>query len=78
MYNDASVYETIDYYDVTPIYPWVKKTGIMPVGHPKIITEKIRDLDKYKGLVKCKVLPPKRLYHLILPTKMNGKLFNMC
>ena len=47
--------------------------------HPKIITENFGDLDKYEGLVKCKVLPPKRLYHLILPTKMNGKLlFHLC
>ena len=75
MYIDASVYENIDYYGVTSLYP-CNKTGKIPVGHPKIITENVGDLDKYEGLVKCKVLHPKRLYHWILPTKLNEK--NYC
>ena len=44
------------------------------MGHPEIITENFNDLDLYEGIVKCKVLPPKRLFHPVLPCKMNGKL----
>ena len=31
-------------------------------------------LDNYEGLIKCKVLPPKALFHPVLPCKVNGKL----
>ncbi len=79
LYKEASVDEDIDYYDVTSLYPWVNKTGKIPLGHPEIITENFRDLDQYEGLVKCKVLPPKSLFHPVLPSKTNGKLlFRLC
>ena len=59
--------------------PWVNKTGKIPVGHPEIITENFKDLDMYEGPIKCKVLPPKGLFHPVLPCKMNGKLlFHLC
>ena len=49
------------------------------MGHPEIITENFKDLDMYEGIVKCKLLPPKGLFHSILPCKMNGKLlFPLC
>ena len=79
LYKEASDNEEIDYYDVTSLYPWVNKTGKIPVGHPEITTENFNDLDLYEGIVKCKVLPPKRLFHPVLPCKMNGKLlFHLC
>ena len=79
LYKETSDNEEIDYYDVTSLYPWVNKTGKIPVGHPEIITENFNDLDLYEGIVKCKVLPPKRLFHPVLPCKMNGKLlFHLC
>ncbi len=79
LYKEASVDEDIDYYDVTSLYPWVNKTGKIPLGHPEIITESFRDLDQYEGLVKCKVLPPKSLFHPVLPSKTIGKLlFHLC
>ncbi|XP_045201509.2 uncharacterized protein LOC123555044 [Mercenaria mercenaria] len=79
LYKEASADETIDYYDVTSLYPWVNKTGKIPLGHPKIVTENFKELDKYEGLIKCKVLPPKGLFHPVLPSKCNGKLlFHLC
>ncbi|XP_052806406.1 uncharacterized protein LOC128235642 [Mya arenaria] len=79
MYKKASQDEDIDYYDVTSLYPWVNKTGKIPVGHPEIITENFKELHDYEGLVKCKILPPRKLFHPILPSKTNGKLlFHLC
>ena len=79
MYKEASDTEDNDYYDVTSLYPWVNKTGKIPTGHPEIITENFKDLSKYEGLLKCRVLPPKGLFHPVLPCKMNGKLlFHLC
>ena len=45
LYKEASADEHIDYFDVTSLYPWVNKTGKIPVGHPEIITENITVLD---------------------------------
>ncbi|GFY73808.1 uncharacterized protein TNIN_455191 [Trichonephila inaurata madagascariensis] len=47
------------YIDFTSLYPWVNKYCQYPVGHPEIITEDFRDIDRYFGLVKCKGFPPK-------------------
>ena len=79
LYKEASKEESIDYYDVTSLYPWVNKTGKIPLGHSDIITENFDILDNYEGLIKCKVLPPKALFHPVLPCKVNGKLlFHLC
>ncbi|GFS38667.1 uncharacterized protein NPIL_244541 [Nephila pilipes] len=65
--------------DVTSLYPWVNKYCEYPVGHPEIITDGFRDIDTYFGLVKCKVSPPKKLYHPVLPYRCHGKLmFPLC
>ncbi|GFT35662.1 uncharacterized protein TNCV_2849541 [Trichonephila clavipes] len=67
------------YIDFTSLYPWVNKYCEYPVGHPEIITEDFRDIDSYFGLVKCKVFPPKKLFHPVLPFRCNGKLmFPLC
>ncbi|KAJ8307842.1 hypothetical protein KUTeg_014625 [Tegillarca granosa] len=51
------------------------------VGHPEIITsglDKI-NLNDFFGIVKCKILPPRRLFLPVLPVKCNGKLtFPLC
>lgn len=79
LYNAAIADKQIKYYDVTSLYPWVNKTGKVPVGHPQIITENFKDISQYEGLVKCKVLPPKGLYIPVLPMKGNNKLmFSLC
>ena len=40
LYEDATVEKYTKYYDVTSLYPFVNKTGKIPLGHPEIITLK--------------------------------------
>ncbi len=54
--------ECIKYYDVTSLYPFINKTGKVPLGHPEIITENFSNIDAYEGIIKCKVIPPKGLF----------------
>ena len=42
------MHDDMDYYDATSLYPWVNKTGKIPMGHPEIITEKFANLKKYE------------------------------
>jgi hypothetical protein len=79
LYKEASSDEEINYYDVTSLYPWVNKTQKIPIGHPKIITENFSSVNQYEGLIKCKVILPKGLFHPVLPCRCNGKLlFYLC
>lgn len=79
LYEESSDSSTIHYYDVTSLYPWVNKTGKIPMGHPDIITDNFKDVHQYEGLIKCKILPPRGLYTPVLPVKCNGKLlFSLC
>ena len=49
------------------------------MGHPEIITKDFKPLDEYFGMAKVKVLPPRELYHPVLPYRSNGKLkFPLC
>ena len=49
------------------------------VGHPRIITENFEDISTYFGLIKCTVLPPRGLFHPVLPYRTQGKLmFPLC
>lgn len=71
--------ETIQYYDFTSLYPWTNKYCRYPVGHPTIITDNFQDMSQYFGLAKVKILPPRKLYHPVLPYSSNGKLkFPLC
>ena len=79
LFKEASMEEEINYYDVTSLYPFINKTGKIPLGHPDIITEQFLPIDNYEGLIRCKVLPPKGLFHPVLPYRVNGKLmFPLC
>lgn len=79
LFDKTSDTKTINYYDVTSLYPWVNKTGKVSIGHPEITTDNLKDVQYYEGLVKCTVLPPSGLYIPVLPTKYNGKLlFSLC
>ena len=43
-----------------------------------ILTD-FKHVNEYYGLIKCKVLPPRDLYHPVLPVKIDGKLmFPLC
>lgn len=79
LYQEASDTMEIKYYDVTSLYPYVNKTGKVPLGHPHIITENFKDISQYEGLIKCKIVAPRGLYLPVLPAKSNGKLlFSLC
>ncbi|KYN29458.1 hypothetical protein ALC57_01096, partial [Trachymyrmex cornetzi] len=79
---------TIRYVDVCSFYPYICKTGKFPVKHPTVyVGKECRELtgssgveiDKVEGLVYCTILPPRTLYHPVLPVRMHGKLmFALC
>jgi len=65
------------------LYPTVNKYGEYPIGHPKIYTENFEPISTtqrpYNGLIKATVLPPRNLYHPLLPFRHGGKLlFPLC
>lgn len=76
------------YFDIRSLYPFVCKTGEYPIGHPtiyigkecqKLTGSKNDDITNVHGIVKCNVLPPRDLYHPVLPVRMHGKLlFPLC
>ena len=71
--------EKIEYLGFTSLYPWVNKTCKYPVGHPEVITSDFKEIDQYFGIAKVRILPPRGLYHPVLPYKSNGKLkFPLC
>ena len=79
LYKEVAPDETISYYDVTSLYPFINKTTKYPLNHPTRIFDEFEPLSKYEGLVKCRVLPPRGLLLPVLPTKIGGKLlFALC
>ncbi|XP_036144598.1 uncharacterized protein LOC118646236 [Monomorium pharaonis] len=92
--NIATLYEVkstekMRYVDVCSLYPFVLKTGAFPIGHPDIYIGEECDrligtapnfnFDNVEGLVRCKILSPRNLYHPVLPVRVNGKLlFGLC
>ena len=71
------------YVDFVSLYPTVNYSKRYPVGHPTKILEPDEYDNKWFGFMKCKVLPPKGLYHPVLPVKtMCGNaeklLFPLC
>ena len=79
LYAEATSENQIKYYDVTSLYPFINKMRKIPLGHPSIITGNLEDINRYEGLIKCRVLPPRQLYIPVLPTKCYRKLvFSLC
>ena len=73
--------EKIQYVDVISLYPYICKYGKFPIGHPKVYVgaDCPPDCLNREGIIKCKVLPPRKLYHPVLPYKRNSKLmFSLC
>jgi hypothetical protein len=67
------------YIDFTSLYPWAQKYCAYPVGHPVYITENFGPLKDYFGLIKCKILPPRKLFDPVLPARYTDKLiFTLC
>ncbi|KYN20104.1 hypothetical protein ALC57_07532 [Trachymyrmex cornetzi] len=86
---DVAGTEKICYIDVCSLYPHVLKTGAFPIGHPKIyIGEECSELigvapdfdfNSFEGLIRCKVLPPRDLFHPVLLYRIRDKLlFALC
>ena len=73
--------ESILYYDICSLYPFILKYGNLPSSDKyEIIFENFQDINKYQyGVVQCNILPPKTLYIPILPHKIKNKLiFTLC
>jgi hypothetical protein len=72
----AQAYEDIslEYVDFKCLYPFVLKNRPFPINHPKTIIKNFQDIRNYFGLIKCIILPPKRLYMPVLPVRVNKKL----
>ena len=70
----------IGYIDVTSLYPTVLKYDEFVIGHPEVIIKpETLNVASYRGLVFCKVRPPRQLYHPCLPVRIKGKLmFPLC
>ena len=74
--------ETIQYTDIIRLCPFINKYFKFPIGHPVIyVGDACRDIDamlRMEGLIKC-ILPPKALYHPVLPFRCDSKLlFCLC
>ena len=80
LYHHITADQKIHYIDVTSLYPWVNKTSIYPKGHPTILSQPGHtDIHQYFGLIQCKILPPRELYHPVLPYRHDSKLlFPLC
>lgn len=79
LYQKAKSNDVIRYVDVCSLYPYVNKYGKYPVGHPIVITESFLRVDNesrpYEGLMKIDILPPRKLFHPLLPYRTKSKLF---
>jgi len=64
------------YIDVISLYPNFCKYGKFPLGHPNVYVcvDCPPDCLDREGIIKCKVLPPTKLYHPVLPYKSKSKL----
>ena len=58
----------------------MNKTCVYPKGHPVFISQPGHtDICDYFGIAQCRVLPPRGLYHPVLPHRHEGKLtFPLC
>jgi len=74
------------YVDFVSLYPTVNKYCKYPIGHPaKILSPSVEQYleNDYFGIMKCKILPPKKLHLPVLPYKQeignaHKLLFGLC
>lgn len=87
LYHECAPDETIRYFDICSLYPHINYSGRYPVGHPVVyygdecikLVGNTNNIDNVHGLIKCTVLPPRKLFHPVLPMKGDGKLmFVLC
>ena len=75
--------ETVQHCDIRSLYPYICKYSKFPIGHPIIhVGDTCVDIGaclKMEGLMKCKIVPPKDLYHPALLHRWDKKLlFCLC
>ncbi len=75
LYHKCEPNEKIMYVDYKSLYPSVQKYCEFPIGHPTLITENFQSIENYFGLVKCSIIPPRKLHIPVLPVKVDGKLY---
>ena len=80
LYHHITPGQKIHYIDVTSLYPWVNKTCVYSKGHPTFLSQLGHtNIHQYFGLIQCQVLPPRELYHPVLPYRHDDKLlFPLC
>ena len=70
---DLSKNESIRGVDFTSLYPAVMKQEKFPVGHPIVFGGSPGSFDytpqRYFGIMHCKLIPPRRLFHPVLPNR---------
>ena len=80
LYHKAKNGTVIRYIDICSLYPYINKYFKYPILHPVIyVGDECPPLDRLEGLVLCTVLPPRNLFHPVLPARINNKLlFTLC
>ena len=58
------------YVDFCSLYPTVQYYKKYPIGHPVKIHDPKKHCKSWYGLIKSKVVPPKGLYHAVLPQRI--------
>ena len=70
--------EEICYDDITSLYPFVMRARQYPMGHPVRIRSNFNyTVNTYFGVAKAVLLPPRDLYHPILPVKVRDEEGNV-
>ena len=58
------------YVDFCSLYPTVQYYQKYPISHPTKIHNPEKYFKSWYGLIKCKVVPPRKLYHPVLPQRI--------
>ena len=80
-YYRVKLGEEIHYVDVISLYLYICKYGKFPVGQSKVYVSADCPPDCLgrEGIIKCRVLRPRKMYYSVLPYKSNSKLmFPLC
>ena len=79
-YYEAKGSEKIGYKVFKSLFPTINKYGTYPIGHPIIIVNPAdQEISHYFGIAKVDILPPEKLFHPVLPVRLNDKLmFTLC
>lgn len=86
LFHECKDDETIQYYDVNGLYPYILMTGEYPISHPEYIysfpdgdLNHLFMTSNWFGLIECILETPNKLLHPVLPVKVKGKLmFPLC